>query len=70
MESRISVISEMRDKIQNALLRAAGAISGCYEAGNDLFNLRGVAKLYNSEDDIGELRKENLGYTKNVADFA
>ena len=55
MESGKAIISETKDAIRNTILRAVGAISGCYGTGNDMRKLREIAKLYNSEDDFEEL---------------
>ena len=71
MEIAKAIISEMWDTIQNALLRSATTISGCYGGGGDLWYLREIEKMYNLVDDFENLQKgsENLENLKNIADF-
>ena len=71
MGSSETAISKMQDMIRNTILRAVNTIPGCSAAENDLWNLRGIEKLYNLEIDLKDLQEGggNLEVKKNVADF-
>ena len=60
MGSPDAIISEMKETVQNTRLRAVDTISGCYGAENDMCELMEIEKLYNSEDDLGGLRKKKI----------
>ena len=57
MGSSKTSISEMRDAVRNTLLRAVNTISGCFGAGNDLWDLSDFGGLYNLESDLGYSQK-------------
>ena len=64
MESRKSIISEMKGAIQNRLLRVVNTISGCSGDADGMWELKEIGNFAISEDDLGGCQKQYMGNIK------